>query len=89
MQTRGEFNRFTTLAGIQQGSGTVQTVVFQVYGDGRLLHESATLRVGDAPARIDVPLEGVEVLELVALASGRTSSGAPTPVVAWADAQLH
>ena len=89
VQTRGEFNRFTTLAGIQQGSGTVQTVVFQVYGDGRLLHESATLRVGDAPARIDVPLEGVEVLELVALASGRTSSGAPTPVVAWADAQLH
>lgn len=89
VRTGGEFNRFTTLAGIQEGSGTAQSVVFQVYGDGRLLHESVTLRIGDAPARIDVPVQGVEVLELVALASGRTSSGTPTQVVAWADARLR
>lgn len=84
-----EFSRFTAQAGVQHGTtGANGKVVFRVYGDGRLLHESAPLKDGDAPARIDVPVRDVEVLELVALAAD-SLPGVPTPVVAWADPRLR
>ena len=82
----GEFSRFATDAGVQDGSQG--TAVFRVYGDARLLYESAPVRAGDAPVRIDVPLQGVQVLELVAAAASATA-GTATPVVAWADARLR
>jgi hypothetical protein len=80
------FSRFTSEAGVQHGARG--SVVFRVYGNARLLYESRPLRDGEAPARIDVPLQGVEVLELVADAIDG-AAGTPTPVVAWGDPRLH
>jgi len=84
-----EFSRFTADVGVQHGTAHADgEVVFRVYGDARLLYESASLKDGDAPARIDVPVENVEVLELVAIPA-TMGSGGPTPVVAWADPRLR
>lgn len=81
-----QFSRFTTAAGVQHGERG--TAVFRVYGDARLLFESRPLRDGDAPARIDVPVAGVRVLELVVLAP-QTDAGTATPVSVWGDPRLR
>jgi len=86
---RGEFSRFTATVGLQDSAARDErTVVFRVYGDGRLLHESPPVAAGDAALPIDVATAGVNVLELVAVASDGTADHLP-PVVAWADALLH
>jgi len=83
-----EFSRFRTDVGVQAGAAPSGKVVFRVHGDGRLLHESAPAGDGDAAARIDVDVAGVDVLELVAIAID-AAPGTATPVVAWADARLR
>lgn len=84
-----EFQRFTAVAGLQQGRhGSGGKVVFRVYGDAALLYESGPIGEGDAAHAIDVPVAGVDVLELVAAAVDGQPDG-PAPVVAWADARLH
>lgn len=87
--TRGEFARFDVSVGLQH-TDTPQagTVVFRVFGDKKLLFESVPLPAGDGPVAIDVPVAGVEVLELVA-ASSSTPAGAWPPVVTWGAARLH
>jgi len=83
-----EFRRFRTHAGLQDGVAAAGRVVFRVYGDARLLHETTPLAAGAAPAAIDVDVAGVDVLELVADAID-AAPGAATPAVAWADARLR
>lgn len=87
--TSKAFRRFSAVAGLDDsGDAASGTVVFKVYGDGKPLYESAPLRRGAKAVRIDVPVSGVQVLELVA-AAGDTGKDALPPLVAWADAQLH
>ncbi|HEY0334371.1 MAG TPA: NPCBM/NEW2 domain-containing protein [Stenotrophomonas sp.] len=84
----GEFSRFTTRAGVQDDDTAPASVVFKVYGDGKLLFEAKPHRTGAAAVSIDVPVSGVKVLELVAASSDAAADKLP-PVVAWADPRLH
>ncbi|MBJ7516639.1 MAG: NPCBM/NEW2 domain-containing protein [Stenotrophomonas sp.] len=89
VQASRDYSRFTALAGVDDSArAAAGTVVFKVYGDGRPLFTSAPLGRGQAPARIEVKLDGVQVLELVAEAASVGEGGA-TPVVAWAEATLQ
>lgn len=87
--TRGEFQRFAAHVGMQQSDqpGTGR-VVFRVFGDGRLLHETRAVGALDAPLPLDVDVDGVQVMELVAATSGDTSDGVPAAIV-WGDALLR
>lgn len=83
-----QFSRFTVAAGVDDSATSSGKVVFRLYGDGKPLHASAPIGRGEAPARIDVRVTGIEVLELVAVAAdvGRETRA---PVVAWADAAFE
>lgn len=84
-----DYTRFTALAGVDDSAATASgTVVFKVYGDGKPLFTSAPVRRGQAPARIEIGVQGVQVLELVAEAA-TAGAGTSTPVVAWAGATLQ
>lgn len=84
-----DFKRFTALAGVDDSTAAASAkVVFKVYGDGKPLFTSAPVGRGQAPVRIAVGLDGVQVLELVAEAAS-TAAGGPAPVVAWAGAGLQ
>ena len=81
-----QFTRFTAMAGVDDSSADANgKVVFRVYGDRKLLFESAPLKRGVAPVAIDVAVSGVDILELVA--EGGTSEGRSL-VTAWGGARL-
>ncbi|RZA23169.1 MAG: alpha-galactosidase, partial [Lysobacteraceae bacterium] len=82
-----QFKRFTTRVGVDDSVADAgASVVFKVYGDGKVLFESAPLLRGAAPLPIELDISGVEVVELVAEASKPPAS----PLwVAWAEAQVH
>ncbi|WDS37872.1 NPCBM/NEW2 domain-containing protein [Pseudoxanthomonas sp.] len=88
VRTDGGFSRFIASVGLQDGEPAhAGKVIFRVYGDARLLYESAPRAAGEAPLPIDLPISGVGVLELVAVTGAR--AGTLPPVVAWADARLR
>jgi alpha-galactosidase len=81
------FDRFSAAVGVDDTAAgdKAATVTFRVYGDGRLLGESAPVRWGQAAVPLQADVHGVKIVELVARASG--ASGAPLPVT-WGDAAL-
>jgi hypothetical protein len=87
MEVRAKgYERFTTRVGIDNASRNRATKVrFLVYGDGKLLLESAPLGFGDAAVPLSVDIKGVRIVELVAKAADSLSN--PVAVV-WADAAL-
>lgn len=68
-RTRKDFRRFTALVGIpdyvlqKSGKGSV---VFEVLADGRSVWKSPILHAGDQPVAVDVAIDGVDVITLVA-----------------------
>lgn len=82
----GGFKRFTTRIGIDNATRNRATKVrFLVYGDGKLLLESAPVGFGAAAVPLSVDINGVGIVELVAKAADSPSN----PVaVAWGDAAL-
>jgi hypothetical protein len=81
-----QFNRFTAVAGVDDSSVDANgKAVFRVYGDRKLLFESAPLKRGVAPVAIDVDVSGVDILELTA-ESGK--SDGPPLVTAWGRARF-
>ncbi|MEP6906761.1 MAG: NPCBM/NEW2 domain-containing protein [Pseudoxanthomonas sp.] len=84
--SRGEFSRFTAVVGVDDSSADIdRRVIFRVYGDKKILFESNPLRRGVMPAKLDISVAGVQILELVAEADN--TSSLPL-VVAWANAKL-
>jgi alpha-galactosidase len=80
------FKRFTARVGIDDATRNRGTPVqFLVYGDGKLLEQSAPIAFGNAGAPLSVDLDGVAVVELVAKA---TDAQAYPVAVAWAEAAL-
>ncbi|WP_242140132.1 NPCBM/NEW2 domain-containing protein [Sphingomonas sp. TREG-RG-20F-R18-01] len=80
------FDHFTTLVGVDDSArDRSEPVRFSVYGDGKLLRQSAAMRFGDAAASMKVDVRGVKIIELVA----RTARPMrfPDPVT-WAEAAL-
>ena len=60
----GGFDTFHSTLGIDNEVGDQGSVVFRVFGNGRLLFESPVLGGGDAPLAIAVPVKGVLLLRL-------------------------
>lgn len=82
------YTRFEATVGVDDSSRNGRDVVrFAVYGDGRLLAESAPMRRGAAPARLAADISGVRIVEIVARSETLTSD-LPL-VVAWANAALR
>ena len=60
----GGFELFTTTMGIDNEVGDQGSVIFRIFGDGKLLHETPILRGGDPPRVISLPVKGVLLLRL-------------------------
>ncbi len=84
---KGQFSRFTAMVGVDDSSpDTDDRVVFKVYGDRKLLFESSPLSHGAVPAKVDLKVSGVEILELIAQGTAATSGPL---LIAWGEARLH
>ncbi len=80
--------RFEALVGVDDSTrDTYDAVEFLVYGDGRLLGRSGTMRFGMAARPLRVELRGARVIELVTRKVGRVTD---LPLVTtWAEAALR
>ncbi len=66
----GKATKFTAMVGVDdetQGKGTVQ---FRIYGDGRSLFDSRIMKGGEPARKVDVNLQGVQHLLLLATNGG-------------------
>lgn len=80
------FARFSALVGVDDSArDRSQPVRFQVYGDGKLLGQSAPMRFGDAVAPLAADVRGVKIIELVARTDTPMRFSDP---VTWAEAAL-
>jgi len=78
--------RFTAMVGVDDSAtDKARTVTFFVYGDGKLLGTSPTLKWGMAAKPLSVPVAGVKLIELVARSAGTDNANLP---VTWGDAAL-
>ncbi|MGY2734498.1 NPCBM/NEW2 domain-containing protein [Sphingomonas sp. UYP23] len=80
------FATFSALVGFDDSArDRSQPVRFMVYGDGKLLGQSAPMRFGEAPASLKVDVRGAKIIELVA----RTPQPMRFPdPVSWSEAAL-
>ena len=84
----GGYTRFEASVGVDDSSRNARDAVrFAVYGDGRLLAQSAPMRRGGAPAPLAADISGVRIVEIVARSEALTSD-LPL-VVTWANAALR
>ena len=79
----GQYDRFAALVGGAEDRGTV---VFQVFGDDRLLFDSGMLTGLHGTKPIDLGVAGVKRLRLVVTDAG---DGYISDMANWADARLH
>lgn len=89
LEVRNEgYARFEASVGVDDSTQNKKDAVrFAVYGDGRLLTESAPLRFGEAPAALSADVSGVSIVEIVARSMDATSD-LPL-VVTWGNAALR
>ncbi len=79
-------SRFGATIGIDDSAtARGRRVVFEVYGDGKLLTRSRPMALNDAPATIEADVRGRKLIELVARADSAPDAALP---VTWADARL-
>jgi N-acetylneuraminic acid mutarotase len=81
----GRCSTFSATVGIDAEVGTKGSVVFQVFGDGKLLKASAPLMGADGGELLSVPVAGVNELRLVVTDAG---DGFEYDHADWADARL-
>jgi hypothetical protein len=79
-----KFDRFQSDIGID-AEVTAGSAVFEVIGDGKTLYTSATLKGGGAPVSVDISVQGVDSLFLVATDAG---DGNSYDHADWAGAKL-
>ncbi|QAY79786.1 NPCBM/NEW2 domain-containing protein [Sphingosinicella sp. BN140058] len=83
------FSQFAAMVGVNDsGRRADGPVVFEVWGDGKLLARSAAMRFGAAAAPIKADIAKVRIVELVARASGGTRTSAMPQPATWAEAAL-
>lgn len=86
-QLHGQFAKFTADVGVDDESGNRAALQFQVWGDGRLLFDSGTVRRKDAAKSINIDTTGVQELKLITTSVTTKGSNAD-PHGDWADARL-
>ena len=82
----GKSTRFQAIVGVDQSAPVWYPAHrFKVIGDGVTLWEGPYMRPGNEAVEVDVPLEGVEMLDLVV----EDTSGLDAPdLVVWGDARV-
>jgi hypothetical protein len=82
----GRYKTFACEVGVQwQGGGKDGSVVFHVFVDDEKLFDSGAMHQDDAPRSVSVPVEGADLLRLVATDAG---DGINCDCADWADARL-
>jgi len=82
------YARFTTMTGVDDAAVERRApVMFEVYGDGRLLAKSPAQRFGQPVGTLSADVRNVKLIELVARRIDKRDPGTPLPVV-WANAAL-
>ncbi|MET3435720.1 NPCBM/NEW2 domain-containing protein [Sphingomonas sp. 1185] len=85
VRNRGQA-RFAATVGIDDSAtARGRRVVFEVYGDGRLLARSRPMALNQAPAPIEADVRGRTLIELVARADSAPEAALP---VVWGEARL-
>ena len=79
----GKFHRFAALIGAAEKGGTV---VFQVFGDQKLLYQSSVLRGLRQVEQVDVSVEGIQQLRLIVTDA---NDGYHCDMANWVDARLR
>ena len=82
----GAYTELDSTIGVDGSSNTGSSVIFDVYGDGRLLYQSPTQTYASGAVPIDVNVAGVTTLTLSI--SAAPGSNPATDHGAWADARL-
>ncbi len=81
----GKTERFRAKVGVDDAANGRGTVRFQVYGDGKRLFDSRTMKGGQKAKTVDVPLTGVRHLTLMVTSSG---DGIDFDHADWAQAEF-
>ncbi len=83
----GGFRRFVADVGVDDSTfDTDDTIIFSVYGDGKLLATSKPVRFGQPGQSLRADVTGVKIVELVA--RGKAARNKAPTVVTWGDAAL-
>jgi hypothetical protein len=82
---KGLFDKFTTLAGMDDASGGRATADFVIMGDGRELWRSGPLNKADAPKAVEVNIIGVHELTLRSIEVGDGQNRAQAD---WAETKV-
>lgn len=78
--------RFDAMVGIDDSAtARGRRVVFEVYGDGKLLTRSRPVALNEAPVAVEADVRGRKLIELVTRADSAPDAALP---VIWADARL-
>lgn len=87
VQNDGGYAQLTASVGVDDSTeNTRQPVRFYVYGDGKLLAESAPVAFGARAPLLQADVRGVRLIELVV--RGSQAADAPPVVATWGDARL-
>lgn len=81
----GKYSKFTSDIGVDDEVGDYGSLIFRVFGDGKLLYESGTLTGKDAAEKVDVDASNVNELKLVVTDAG---DGMSNDHADWANAKL-
>jgi hypothetical protein len=81
----GRYRRFTAYVGADK-EVMGNTIVFEVWGDGKKLWESGVMTVNDEAKRVDLDISGIDILELRV---GDAGDGINADHADWADAILY
>jgi hypothetical protein len=84
LQLNGEYTAFEAEVGIQTGN-TTGSVIFRIYGDGRLLYDSGPVLHAEPARSVRVSVVGIEELTLVVDDAG---DGITCDASNWANATL-
>ncbi|MBB4688655.1 NPCBM/NEW2 domain-containing protein [Amycolatopsis jiangsuensis] len=80
----GDCRTLHTVVGLDDES-TAGSVTFEVHGDGRTLATTGVFRPGSPAGQLDVPLDGVQAVDLVVTDAG---DGTNSDHADWADAAI-
>ena len=78
-----QYDRFTAMIGCAEANGTV---LFKIFGDGKLLFSSSQMRGLREVQQVDIPLENIDVLMLQVTDAGDSNT---SDMANWADARLQ
>ncbi|MDP2575221.1 NPCBM/NEW2 domain-containing protein [Vibrio penaeicida] len=85
--TGANFDRFSAVVGVDDGTGSGGSVIFQVFVDDELRYQSALLTGVSTPENVDIPISPENTV--IRLVSGSGGDGIGYDWADWADAKFR